>query len=206
MNILLEPAFTAWGAQTSWLELIAVTLAFVCVAFNVLENPIGWPFAVASCVLYTWLFGQHKLYGDAGVQMFFALAALWAWWQWVYGHRRSGEGSLATLQISKLSPKGRLRVVLAWLVLWPAIGFLLTRVTDSDVPFFDAFPTAGSVIGQILLGRKFLENWLVWIVVNIASIALLGYKALYLSAVLYAVFIAMALIGWKRWSKLIPKT
>lgn len=205
MNLLLEPAFTAWGAPTSWLELVAVTLAFICVAFNVLENPIGWPFAFVSCVLYMLLFTHHKLYGDAGVQVFFALAALWAWWEWIFGQRRTRTGSLTILRITRLSLSGRFRVVLAWLILWPAIGYLLMSVTDSDVPFFDAFPTAGSVLGQILLGRKFIENWLVWIVVNIASIALLGYKALYLSAGLYVVFIAMALIGWARWNKLIVK-
>ncbi len=206
MNVFFEPAFTLWGASTSWLELLAVTLAFICVAFNVLENPLGWPFAVVSCMLYMWLFGHHKLYGDAGVQVFFALAALWAWWEWVFGHRRTQAGSLTTLRIARLRIRGRIQIVLAWLVLWPAIGYLLMRVTDSDVPFFDAFPTAGSVIGQILLGRKFLENWLVWLVVNIASVALLSYKALYLSAALYVVFIAMAYLGWQRWRRQIVPT
>jgi nicotinamide mononucleotide transporter len=204
MNFLFESAFTLWGASTSWLELIAVTLAFICVAFNVLENPLGWPFAVVSCLLYMGLFSHHKLYGDAGVQVFFALAALWAWWEWMFGHRRTQAGTLATLRIARLRSGGRIRVVLAWLILWPAIGYLLMRVTDSDVPYFDAFPTAGSVIGQILLGRKFLENWLVWLVVNLASVALLSYKSLYLSAALYVVFIAMAYLGWRRWRLQIP--
>ncbi len=204
MNFLFVPAFTLWGASTSWLELVAVTLAFICVAFNVLENPLGWPFAVVSCLLYMWLFSHHKLYGDAGVQVFFALAALWAWWEWMFGHRRTKAGTLDTLRIARLRSGGRIRVVLAWLILWPAIGYLLMRVTDSDVPYFDAFPTAGSVIGQILLGRKFLENWLVWLVVNLASVALLSYKSLYLSAALYVVFIAMAYLGWRRWRQQIP--
>ena len=114
MSFLMDPAFVAWGAPTSWLELAAVLLAFVCVLFNVFENPLGWPFAIVSCLLYTWLFAHHKLYGDASVQVFFALAALWAWWEWLYGHRRTQAG-LVSLRIARLATAGRLRAIVAWL-------------------------------------------------------------------------------------------
>lgn len=219
---LLDPAFTAWGVATSWLELIAVLLGFVCVVLNVLENHWGWPFAIVSCALFTWLFVNSRLYGDAGVQVFFVCASIWGWRQWLAGTRKTvagagpaGAGSAADNHVVRdprlaVDPPARLSitalgwprnayVVLTWLALWPLIGVLLDTVTDSDVPYFDAFPTAGSVIGQYLLGRKYLENWAVWLLVNLASIALLGYKALYLSAALYAVFVVVAMIGWWRW-------
>lgn len=197
--MLFEPVFTTWGVPTSWLELIAVTLAFACVWFNVLENPLGWPLAFVSCVLYTWLFAHSRLYGDSMVQVYFALAALWAWWQWIYGRRTGASGKPAPIRIAALSGRLRWRIVLAWLVLWPLFGTLLSRFTDSDVPYMDGFTTAGSVIGQILLGRKLIENWPVWLIVNFASILLLVYKSLYLSAILYGLFVVMALTGWRRW-------
>lgn len=205
LELLFEPAFVAWGVPTTWLELIAVVLAFVCVVFNVLENPIGWPFAIVSSALYTWLFVHNRIYGDAMVQVYFALAAMWAWWEWLFGRRRAFSGKLVPLQITWLSQRARVQVILAWLLLWPAVGLFLATFTDSDVPGFDGFTTAGSVIGQILLGRKFVETWAVWLLVNIASIFLLSYKQLYLSALLYCVFVVMAWLGWRRWrARLVP--
>lgn len=198
-TLLFEPAFTTWGVATSWLELVAVLLAFACVWYNVLENPVGWPLAFASCVLYTWLFAHNKLYGDSMVQVYFALAALWAWWQWLHGKRTGAAGQAAALRIARLTSRARWRIVVVWLLLWPAFGHLLARFTDSDVPYLDGFTTAGSVVGQILLGRKLIENWPVWLIVNLASIVLLSYKSLYLSALLYGVFVVMALAGWRRW-------
>jgi nicotinamide mononucleotide transporter len=203
---LLEPAFTAWGVDTSWLELIAVVLGFICVVLNVLENHWGWPFAIVSSLLFTWLFAHSKLYGDAGVQIFFALASAWGWWQWLAGTRvragplrTSGSPAAQRLTIAKLGWRRSSVVALIWLALWPLLGALLHAVTDSDVPYFDAFPTAGSVIGQILLGRKYVENWLVWLLVNVSSVGLLSYKSLYLSAGLYLVFVGVGYIGWRRW-------
>jgi nicotinamide mononucleotide transporter len=91
--------------------------------------------------------------------------------------------------------------VLAWIVAWPMTGLLLARATDTDVPFLDAFPTVGSVIGQVLLGRKFIENWLVWLIVNVASVGVFVYKGLWLTALLYVVFAVLAVAGWMRWKR-----
>ena len=71
-------------------------------------------------------------------------------------------------------------VLAAWALGWPLLALLLDRATDTDVPWFDAFPTVGSVIGQVLLGRKYLENWPVWVLVNLVSVALFAFKGLWL--------------------------
>ncbi len=88
---------------------------------------------------------------------------------------------------------------------WPGIGLFLKNYTDTDVPWWDAFPTAGSLIGQWLLGRKYVENWAAWVVVNVVSVALFAYKGLWLTVVLYLVFIAMSFIGWRAWQRLAVK-
>ena len=94
-------------------------------------------------------------------------------------------------------------VLLAVLALaWPATGWFLLTHTDTDVPWWDAFPTAASVIGQWLLGRKYIENWLAWIVVNVVSVGLFAYKGLWLTVILYTVFIAMSVVGWRAWRRL----
>jgi nicotinamide mononucleotide transporter len=85
-------------------------------------------------------------------------------------------------------------------VLWPATGLFLLEFTDSDVPWWDAFPTAVSLVGQYLLGRKYVENWAVWIVVNAVSVGLFAFKGLWLTAGLYVVFIVLSVAGWRAWN------
>ena len=76
---------------------------------------------------------------------------------------------------------------------------LLDHATDSDVPYFDALPTAASITGQILLGRKFVDNWPVWLAVNLVSVALFAYKGLWLTVLLYGLFAALSVMGWRAW-------
>lgn len=205
---MLEIALQVGSVQVTWLEAIAFVLALACVVCNVLEIHWGWPLAILSSALYFWLFFKNRLYGDSGIQVYFVLASAWGWWEWIRPRpRRPGAPEKApeqppqTLQIRRLTRREIAGVALGWLALWGFMGLVLTRWTDSDVAWADAFPTAGSLIGQVLLARKILENWLVWQLVNIAMVGLLAYKALWLTMVLYGVFLAMAVLGWRRWSR-----
>ncbi|CAN5434682.1 nicotinamide riboside transporter PnuC [soil metagenome] len=108
----------------------------------------------------------------------------------------------APLKVRSMSTRGMLTTLTVFLVMWPLIGVFLDVATDTDVPYFDAFPTAGSLIGQWLLGRKYVENWPTWIAVNIVSVGLFAYKGLWLTVVLYAVFVVMAFIGLQAWRRL----
>ena len=167
------------------------------VGCNIREIHWGWPLAAISSVLYVTLFWQNKLYGDAALQVFFALVALWGWGQWLRGRRDDG----GALTVSRLSRRGLLASLAAGALLWPATGWFLKTWTDTDVPWWDAFPTAVSVIGQILLGRKILENWAVWLLVNLVSVGLFAWKSLWLTAVLYALFAALSIVGWRAWRR-----
>jgi nicotinamide mononucleotide transporter len=202
---MFEPAIVLLGAPITWLELWAFVLALACVVCNVFEIHWGWPLAFISSGLYAWLFYASKLYGEGGLQVFFAATAVWGWWQWLFGKRRGG-GTAEALHVARFGVKARFVTCGVWLLAWPAVGWLLARITDTDVPYLDAFPTVGSAIGQILLGRKYIENWPVWVVVNVASIGLFAYKGLWLTAVLYVIFAALALGGWLRWAREIVRT
>lgn len=190
--------FSLWGAPVTRLEGLAFVLALAMVVLNIRVNPLAWPLAIASSLMYFALFWNSKLYGDASLQIVFALVALWGWWQWL----RAVEDSGASLQVRHLSTRGRMFAMLAVAVTWPAIGSFLAQQTDTDVPWWDAFPTAASLVGQWLLGRKYVENWPTWVVVNVVSVALFAYKGLWLTVVLYTLFIALSVVGWRAWARL----
>ena len=192
------PAFALWGTPVSWLEIVAFVLAIQMVVLNMRVNALAWPLAIVSSLLYFALFWNSRLYGDASLQIFFVVVAMWGWWQWLRGTQADG----VALHVRELSVRGRWLALVALAVAWPATGWFLKTFTDTDVPWWDAFPTAASVIGQWLLGRKYVENWLAWIVVNVVSVALFAYKGLWLTTLLYSLFIVMSFIGWRAWRRM----
>ena len=195
---LLAAPFSLLGAPVTWLELIAFVLALWMVFANMRVQLIAWPLAITSSLAYMVLFAHSKLYGEAGLQVLFVLVAGWGWWQWKFGRQADGQA----LRVRRIDPRTGLVVATAALAAWPLLGLALRRFTDTDVPFFDALPTAASVAGQWLLGRKYIENWAVWFGVNIVSVALFAYKGLWLTVVLYALFALLSIIGWRAWNRL----
>ena len=199
---LLAPAFTLLGSPVTLLEIVAFVLAIAMVLANLRVNPVGWPLAIASSLLYALLFADSKLYGEAGLQFVFVALALWGWWQWLRG--RGDDGT--ALRVRRLSRRGRALALAFTLAAWPLLGLLLDRATDSDVPYFDALPTVASITGQILLGRKLVENWPVWLAVNLVSVALFAFKGLWLTVLLYALFAVLSVVGWRAWSALAARS
>ena len=195
---LLAPAFTLLGSPVTWLEILAFGLSVWMVVCNMRVDPLAWPLAIAASVLYGLLFAGSKLYGEAGLQVVFVLVAAWGWWQWRFGTQDGG----AALAVRYLGQRARLQLFALTLAAWPLLGALLDHATDSDVPYLDAFPTAFSLTGQWLLGRKYVENWPTWVLVNTVSVGLFAIKGLWLTAVLYALFVVMAVAGWRAWARL----
>ena len=107
----------------------------------------------------------------------------------------------SALQVRRIDARTGLIVMAATAAAWPLLAHALRRFTDSDVPFFDALPTAASVAGQWLLGRKYIENWPVWLGVNVVSVALFATKGLWLTVVLYALFALLSVVGWRAWNR-----
>lgn len=195
---LMAVAFDLWGSPTTWLEIVACVLAVWMVVCNMRVDPLGWPLAIASSLLYALLFAQSRLYGEAGLQVFFVVVAGWGWWQWLRG--RGDDGT--PLKVHQLSTACRLQALGLTLAAWPLLGWALDRFTNSDVPYLDALPTVGSIAGQFLLGRKLIENWPVWVAVNAVSVALFAVKGLWLTVGVYLVFGVLAVAGWRAWRAL----
>jgi nicotinamide mononucleotide transporter len=182
-------------------EIAGFVLGLAMVVCNIQERHWGWPLAIASSLLYFFVFKDSLLYGEAGLQLVFVAISLWGWWQWL----RTNRDAQPAVAVQRLTARGWWWVVLCSALLWPALALLLQHFTDSDVAWWDALPTALSLVGQVLLGRKYLENWLVWVVVNATSVALFAHKDLWLTCVLYSVFAIMSVWGWRAWQQALQK-
>ena len=193
-EFLFSTAFTLWDYNTTWLECIAVGMTLAMLVCNILALHWGWPLAAISSVLYLFLFWSQRLYGEACLQVVFVGLALWGWWVWLRGF----EGT--PLPITRLQTRQRVILACVSIMMWLTTGTLLLNFTDTDVPWWDAFPTALSVLGQYLLAHKRLENWLVWMLVNFVAAWLFAWKGLWLTALLYLVLILLSAVGWRAWA------
>ena len=188
-------AFTLWGLPTTWIELVAVVFGLAMVFFTIAEQHWGWLFAILSSALYFVIFWNSMLYGDALLQLLFIALAAWGWWLWLRGVDQT------PLHISHLPPSHRWPILLTGWMLWGIVGEVLGNFTNTDVPWWDAFPTAFSLVGQYLLAHKRVENWAAWLMVNVVAIGLFAWKALWLTALLYMVFAALSIVGWREWTR-----
>jgi nicotinamide mononucleotide transporter len=195
IDLLNSPAFSILGSPASWAELIGAVLGLAMVVCNIRQIHWAWPLAFVSSLLYCLVFTGSQLYGDAALQIFFAVMAVWGWTQWLRGTLPNGQ----VLTVQTMQSSTMIKLVAVCLFLWGVTGLFLAKFTTTDVPWWDAFPTALSVVATLLLGRKYIENWPMWIVVNAVSIALFAYKGLWLTVGLYSVFLAMAAVGWQAW-------
>lgn len=197
---MLSPAFSFLGVTVTHLEVVAFLCSLACVYCNIHRWIIAWALTIVASALYAWLFFASKLYGDGALQFVFIAMAVWGWWQWAFARDAVHAGKLT---VSHLRRRYIPWLLVLWISLWAGIGLFLDRATDTDVPWWDAFPTSGSLVATWLLARKHIENWPIWIVVNVVAVTLFVYKSLYLTALLYAVFIVMAVLGWREWSRAI---
>jgi len=176
-------------------EAAGFALAVGMVVCSIKELHWSWPLAIASSVLYFFVFKDSRLYGEAALQIVFSLLALWGWWQWLGPTLRKTQSN----EIQRMSARSAWQTGIIALGLWPLVALFLQHFTDSDVPWWDGFVTALSLVGQYLLGRKYLENWLIWMLVNGVSMGLFAYKSLWLTVVLYTIFLVMSGLGWRTW-------
>ncbi|MES2162545.1 MAG: nicotinamide riboside transporter PnuC [Pseudomonadota bacterium] len=184
------------GVATSPLELVSFILSVATVWLNIRQSHWGWLFAIISSATYGLVFFGSRLYGDMGLQLVFIAVSFFGWYQWLHG-----DDSHERLPVSTLDARGRWWAAGGWLACFALLAWFLKSYTDTDVPNSDGFLTAGSLVGQLLLSRKKVENWHVWIIVDVLYVALYLHKHLVLTAVLYAVFVGMAVIGLRAWSQ-----
>jgi nicotinamide mononucleotide transporter len=176
------------------LELTAALLGLACVWLTARQHIACWPVGLLMVTLYAYIFYEAKLYSDALLQVVYIGMQIYGWWAWLYGGR-----SQTALGVTRLSWQQAVIWVVALGFGVLVLGSTMAAKTDAAFPYVDAFATVASLIAQWWLGRKILESWLLWIVVDIVSVGLYFAKSLYPTAILYVIFLGLAAWGWKQW-------
>lgn len=195
MNDLLSGLSNAWAA-TSNIEIIAVVFGLLYIVLAAKENSWCWPAAFIGTGTSIYLFWNGELLMESGLNVYYLAMAVFGWWQWQYG---GSDKTVLSIQSWPLINHVIALAVIAVLTL--GSGYLLSQNTHAALPYLDSFTTWSAVITTWMVARKVLENWLYWIVINSASIYLYIDRAFFLYAVLYALYIIIAVFGYRQWRK-----
>ncbi len=192
----MNDTLALFGLATTPLELISFVLSIATVLLNIRQNHWAWLFAIVSSATYGVVFFDARLYGDCGLQVVFIAVSFWGWYSWLRGGLKH-----QPLRVTQLERSGWIAAFAGWAAGFVLLAWFLRTYTNTDVPHADAFLTAGSLVGQVLLSRKKVENWHAWIVVDVLYVGLYVYKGLIFTAVLYGLFVLMAVAGLRAWRR-----
>lgn len=172
--------------------------AFIAAAiFLAARNNIHtWWLGIAGCALFAWVFYEARLYADVTLQIFFILTSIYGWWKWLYGN----QGTELPVRFS--APWLLIGSGLAASAVAAGYGWLLWRFTDAYAPFLDSIVLAFSVLGQLLMMERRVENWWSWLLVNTIAVPLYASRGLYVTSVLYAAFWVNAVVALRKWRNL----
>ncbi len=177
------------------LQIVGVVLGLLYLWLEYRANIWLWVVGAIMPCVHCALYYQSGLYADCAMQGYYIVAGLYGLVAWMVGHQRKEN----RLQISHTPLRLALPLVAIYGALHATIYFLLVRFTDSSVPFWDALTTALSMVAMWMLSRKYIEQWLVWCVVDAITVGLYLYKGIPLTAALYALYTALAIAGYMRW-------
>jgi nicotinamide mononucleotide transporter len=177
-------------------ELVGVLFGIVSVWLIARENVWGWPTGLVNVGLFVLVFHEAKLYADMGLQLFYVALCAYGWYAWLRGGPGHTSLRVRRASLARLAVLGAVGAVAA-----VALGTTLHRHTDASLPYVDSATTAYSLVAQWMQTRKWLENWLVWIVVDVVYVGMYVYKQLYLTAGLYTIFLGLAVMGLRHWRR-----
>ncbi|HEF4759953.1 TPA: nicotinamide mononucleotide transporter [Pseudomonas putida] len=178
----------------SGLELFAATLGVIAVWLTVRQNPWCWPIGLVMVLIYSWIFFEVKLYSDMLLQVIYAALQIYGWWQWTRaGDARQGR------EVSWLEGRSVVFGLLIGAIGSLLLGAAMAHWTDAAQPWLDAALTGFSLVAQVWMAQKRVQCWPLWIVVDVIFVGLFVYKALYLTAALYGLFLLLAVQGWREW-------
>lgn len=183
-----------------WLDITTTALGLAYILLEYKASMWLWLVGFVMQALDIVLYYQKGLYADCGMEFYYIAMTVYGFWTWKFGRKQRQEPQ-AELPVTHFRRAYILPWLLGTLVIWAALWYWLTLV-GSTVPVADAFTTALSFVGIWALARKYLEQWLIWIVVDVVTCALYFYKDIPFKASLYALYVVIAVFGYMKWRKM----
>jgi len=196
MAELVDILWRAAAAMSGW-EVLATVLGVAYLLLAINQNNWCWYAGFASTAILSWLFWNVSLVMESALNIYYLLIAVYGWWSWKHGNQQASQD----LPIQRWSIKQHSLAAISILTLTLISGYLLTQNTSAALPYLDSFTTWGAVITTWMVTRKVLENWLYWQVFNSCAIVLYIDRGLYLVALLMALYLVLAVVGWFTWRR-----
>lgn len=184
-------------AMTAW-EATAVLLAIIYLLLAIRQNVLCWPAALISASIYLVLMFQSRLYMQSALQLFYMGMALYGWWHW----QKGADG--ASMAVKSWSRTDHILPLVSIVVPGLIVGALLARYTDAAFPFLDALAACGAIVTTWMVARKVLQNWHYWFVIDAVSVYLYASQGLWLTALLFVVYLVLILVGYRAWRASMP--
>jgi nicotinamide mononucleotide transporter len=197
LSDFLPTALAALRATTP-LEMAAVLTGAACVWLAARNSIWNFPVGILNGALYMVVFWRSRFYSDAGLQVAFIALLIYGWLKWL---RVSDAANAAPLPITHTPRRVALWLTVAGLAYAGGAGFWFAGHTNAALPYWDSSTTAVSLAAQLLLSRRHLENWLLWIGVNVVYVGMYWHRELYLTSGLYVVFLGLAIYGYWQWRR-----
>ena len=201
----MPPNFIANMSADLIIEIIGAVIGLIYLFLEYKANVWLWPAGILMSLFYVIIFFHGKFYADAAVYLYYIGANTYGLLKWTRSRRNAlpadsapAEELVITHTPKKIIPK----LVLITMALWAILYFILKQFTDSPLPAGDSFTTALSIVAMWMLAQKYLEQWVLWIVVNVVSTILYFWKGLYPTGVLFIVYVVVAVLGYIKWKKM----
>lgn len=191
--------------MSEFVEILGVIIGFIYLWLEYKASIYLWLTSIIMPAIYLFVYFDAGLYADVAINIYYLIIGVYGWMSWRYGISRKNGTEKYDLKISHTSRRQWLRLLIAYIVIHFGISFTLINFTDTDVPWFNGLTSALSIIGMWMLAKKLIEQWFVWFVVDILSAVLYFYKGLEPTALLYSVYAIVAILGYKKWNKLLQK-
>ena len=189
--------------STYWLDILTTVLGLIYIWLEYRASIALWFVGVIMPALDIWLYWSHGLYGDAGMAVYYTLAAVYGFYIWKFKKTRKLKLSLPIIHLPR---RQYLPATLFFLFAWGATYYILVNWTNSTVPLLDSFTNALSFVGMWALARKYLEQWLFWIVVDVVCCFLYIQKGIPFKAGLYGLYVVIAIAGYYKWKQMLKIT
>ncbi|MBQ8608418.1 MAG: nicotinamide mononucleotide transporter [Bacteroidaceae bacterium] len=186
----------------NYLEIIGTVVGLIYLWLEYKASIWLWLAGFVMPAIYVVVYYQAGLYADFGINIYYLLASIYGIYCWLKNKENSNKENESNHSISRMPTKKWGEMGIYGTLLTILIALVLIRYTDSTVPWLDSFTTALSILAMWMLARKYVEQWLVWMVVDAVSAGLYVYKELYFTAGLYALYTVIAYIGYKKWIQL----